>query len=201
MKKFSKTTAIVLSVILFVCLGIGFVLSFVPIQFSKSKYVSLWNAMNVSTDMTGGIYGEYKITTENPSEKDIVDTVSLIRGVFEEDGYKNVNVYATGNSKVRIELSYPNGDESISDAYARLANVGAGAFSLRSTNGQESSSTGSTETQVEDITLEGSKYVDEVRVYTNNDQKYISIIFTEEGVEKTFIVNLYTGEGNVFDIV
>ena len=29
----------------------------------------------------------------------------------------------------------------------------------------------------------------------------VEIIFTEEGVEKTFIVNLYTGEGNVFDVV
>ncbi len=29
----------------------------------------------------------------------------------------------------------------------------------------------------------------------------VEIIFTEEGVEKTFIVNLYTGEGNIFDVV
>jgi len=205
MKKFSKTTAIVLSVILFVCLGIGFVLSFVPIQFSKSKYVSFWNTMNVSTDMAGGMYGEYTITSENPTEKDIVDTVSLIRGVFEEDGYKNVNVYATGNSKVRVELSYPNGNESISDAYSRLTAVGAGSFSLRSTNGQESSSSGSS-TPVEEIVLEGSKYVKEVKVYTNNDQKYISVIFNKEGkvkyeelckaVQSTGSIYLFLGDYN-----
>ena len=29
----------------------------------------------------------------------------------------------------------------------------------------------------------------------------VEIIFTEEGVEKTLIVNLYTGEGNIFDVV
>ena len=29
----------------------------------------------------------------------------------------------------------------------------------------------------------------------------VEIIFTEEGVEKTFIVNLYTGKGNIFDVV
>ena len=200
MKKFNKTTAIVLSVILFVCLGIGFVLSFVPIQFSKSKYVSFWNTLNVSTDMAGGVYGEYTITTENPSEKDIVDTISLIRGVFEEDGYKNVNVYATGTSKVRVELSYPNGDESISDAYSRLAAVGAGAFSLRSKSDTDTSST------VEAMTLEGSLYVDKVKVYTNNDQKYISIIFNKEGrakyeelckaVASTGSIYLYLGDYN-----
>ena len=174
MKKFNKNTAIVLSVIMFVVLAVGFVLSFVPIQFSKHKYVSFWNTMNISTDMAGGMYGEYKITTENPSENDVIETVALIRNVFEKDGYKNVNVYATGNSKIRIEISYPNGDESIATAYSKLSAVGAGAFSLRS------------EQEVKDTTLivEGSKYVDEVKVFTNNDQKYISVIFTEAGEEK-----------------
>ena len=173
MKKFNKNTAIVLSVIMFVVLAVGFVLSFVPMQFSKHKYVSLWNTVNVSTDMAGGMYGEYTIKTENPSESDIVETVSLIRNVFEKDGYKNVNVYATGN-KVRVELSYPNGDESIATAYSKLAAIGAGAFSLRS------------EQEVKDTTLivEGAKYVDEVKVFTNNDQKYISVIFTKAGEEK-----------------
>lgn len=203
MKKFSKTTAIVLSVILFVCLGIGFVLSFVPIQFSKSKYVSFWNTMNVSTDMAGGMYGEYTIKTENPTEKDIVDTVSLIREVFEEDGYKNVNVYATGSSKVRVELSYPNGNESISDAYSRLTNIGAGAFSLRSTNGESSSSSSSSSTKVEDIVLDGSKYVKEVKVYTNNDQKFISIVFNKEGQVKyeelcTAVNEAASGAGSIY---
>lgn len=192
MKKFNKNTAIVLSVIMFVVLAVGFVLSFVPIQFSKQKYVSLWNTVNVSTDMAGGMYGEYTIKNENPSESDIVETVSLIRNVFEKDGYKNVNVYATGN-KVRIELSYPNGDESIATAYSKLSAVGAGAFSLRS------------EQEVKDTTLivEGAKYVDEVKVFTNNDQKYISVIFTEAGeakykelCQKTQTIYLVLGDYN-----
>ena len=69
MKKFNKSTAIVLSIIMFVVVAVGFVLSFVPIQFSKQKYVSLWNTINVSTDMAGGVYGEYTITTETPTKE------------------------------------------------------------------------------------------------------------------------------------
>lgn len=182
MKKFSKTTAIVLSVIMFLVLGIGFVFSFVPIKFSKSKFVSLSGTINISSDMVGGLYGEYNVKNEEPSENDIIQTVSLIRGVFEEDGYKNVNVYAVGKKKVRIELSYPNGDETFATSYAKLKNVGAGAFSLSNVN--PSSSTSSSESTVEELTLEGSKYVKEVRVSTNNDQKYISVIFNEEGKVK-----------------
>ena len=182
MKKFNKSTAIILSAIMFVVLAIGFVFSFVPIQFSKSRFVSVSGTINITSDMVGGMYGEYNILTEDPSQSDIIQTVSLIRGVFEEDGYKNVNVYAVGSKKVRVELSYPNAEETFASSYNKLKNIGAGAFSLSNVNPSSSgSSSGSTVTA---LTLEGSEYVKEVRVSTNNDQKYISIIFNEEGKVK-----------------
>lgn len=183
MKKFNKSTAIVLSIIMFVVLAIGFVFSFVPIQFSKGKFNSLYGTLNISTDMVGGLYGEYEITTENPTESDIIDTISLIRGVFENDGYKNVNVYAVGTKKVRVELSFPNGDESFSTSYSKLKNVGAGAFSLSNIDPTASSSS-SSETEQDPITVEGSKYIQKVTVSTNNDQKYITIKFNKEGQKK-----------------
>lgn len=185
MKKFGKTTAIILSVLMFVVLAIGFVFSFVPIQFSKGKFNSLSGTINISTDLVGGMYGEYNITTENPTEKDIISSVSLIREVFEEDGYKNVNVYAVGNKKVRIELSFPNGDESFATSFSKLKNVGAGAFSISNVNpSSSSSSSSSSDSKTETITLEGKDYVKEVRVSTNNESKYISIIFNAEGKKK-----------------
>lgn len=183
MKKFSKSTAIVLTVLMFVILAIGAVFSFVPIQFSAGKFNSLSKTLNISSDLVGGMYGEYNITTENPTNNDIIETISLVRHVFEEDGYKNVNVYAVGKKKVRIELSFPNGDESFSTSYSKLKNVGAGAFSLSSVDPTSSSSSSSTST-TEPITVEGSKYVKEVTVSTNNDSKYITIKFNKEGKVK-----------------
>lgn len=177
MKKFNKNTAIILSILMFVIIAIGFVFNFVPIQFKNSRFNSLSKTINISTDLVGGLYGEYDITSENPTEKEIVDSVSLIREVFEEDGYKNVNVYAVGNKKVRIELSFPNGDESFATSYSKLKNVGAGAFSISTINPSSSSSSGT------EITLLGSQHVKEVKVSTNNDQKYISIVFNDEGKE------------------
>ena len=174
MKKFSKKSAIILTVLLVVVLAVGFVFSFVPIQFGKHKFVSLSNTINVSTDLVGGMYGEYNITTENPTENDIVSTVSLIREVFEEDGYKNVNVYSVGNKKVRIELSYPAGESSYVTAYSKLGNVGTGAFSLASTSSEEEGT----------ITIAGSKGVKDIKVYTNNDAKYITINFNDDGKAK-----------------
>ena len=78
MKKFNKSTAIVLSVVMFVCLIVGFLVSFIPMNFKSGKYVSIWNTINVSTDMRGGVYGEYNIKTENPSENDIIETFELV---------------------------------------------------------------------------------------------------------------------------
>ena len=173
MKKFTKKTAIFLSIIVFVVLVLGTVLSFVPMTFGSKTFVSLSKSINISTDLVGGMYGEYNISTENPTESAIIDSISKIRDVFEEDGYKNVSVYAVGRSKVRVELSYPNGDETFSSSYSKLANVGQGAFSIRSTQSLEDTS----------IVLEGKDHISKVTVSTNNDTKYISIMFNQEGQE------------------
>lgn len=180
MKKFNKNTAIILSILMFVVLAIGFVFSFVPIQFSKGKFVSLSKSVNISTDLVGGLYGEYNITTESPSQNDIIDSVSLIREVFEDDGYKNVNVYAVGNKKVRIELSFPNGSETFQTAFSKLTNVGTGAFAISTVDPTSSSS----ETETKEVTLEGAKCVKEVNVYTQDGGKYISVVFNKAGKEK-----------------
>lgn len=182
MKKFNKNIAIFLSIMMFVVLAIGFVFSFVPIQFSKSKFISLSKTINISTDLVGGMYGEYNITTEDPTQKDLVDSVALIREVFEDDGYKNVNVYAVGNKKVRVELSFPNGDETFATAYTKLGNIGAGAFGISTIN--PSSSTSTSEESTTEVNLEGHKYVKEVNVFTQDNGKYISVVFNKAGVEK-----------------
>ena len=182
MKKFNKNTAIILSILMFVVLAIGFVFSFVPLQFSNGKFVSLSKTINISPDLVGGMYGEYNITSENPSEKDLIESVSLIREVFEDDGYKNVNVYSVGNKKIRVELSFPNGADTFEEAYTKLANVGTGAFSISTVN--PSGSTSTSETEAKEVVLEGSKYVKEVNVFTQDNGKFISVVFNKAGKEK-----------------
>ena len=115
MKKFSKNTTIVLSVIICLFLVVGFIFSFVPMTFGSKTYTSLFKSINVSSDLMGGMYGEYDITTEDPSNKDLINSMARIKEVFEKDGYKNVNVYTVGNKKIRVEVSYPTGTKSYSD--------------------------------------------------------------------------------------
>ena len=171
MKKFKKSTAITFSVILSILLVVGFILTFVPMTFGSKTYVSLTGSFNISSDITGGLYGEYDIKTENASKSDIVDSMAIIKDVFEENGFKNINVYAVGNSKIRAEVSYPKGDSTYSTVYNQLASVAAGAFSLRST--QELSDTS--------IVLDGAKHVKEVKIFTYNDTKSLAVVFNDEG--------------------
>lgn len=174
MKKFKKSTAIALIVVLGILLAVCSVISFVPMTFGSKTFVSLSGSLNISSDITGGLYGEYDIVTENAKKSDIVESMAIIKDVFEENGYKNANVYAVGNSKIRVEVSFPKGDDTYTSVYSQLSSVASGAFSLRSTYELSDSS----------IVLNGAECVKEVTISTNNNTKNMSVVFTDEGKEK-----------------
>jgi len=193
MKKFKKSTAIVLSVIIGLVLVVGMVLSFVPIRVGAKKFVSFSGAMNISSDITGGIYGEYQITSKDPTKAEMVQSMQIIQDVLDESGYKNINIYAIGKSKIRVEVSYPTGDDTYEGVYGLLSGVPAGQFKL----------TSSQEIKEDTIVLEGHKHVKKIKVFTNNDTKNMSIIFNEEGekvyeelCKKTSTIYLNLGEYN-----
>lgn len=174
MKKFKKSTAIVVSVILSIILVVGVLLSFVPMKFGTKKWESFSGTLSMSSDITGGLYGEFKIKTENASEEDIIASMGKIKDVFEADGYKNVNVYALGNDKIRVETGYSRSSRTYAETYNKLASVAVGAFSLRTTYEIEEST----------VSVSGSECVKEVKVYTNNNINYISVKFNKEGVKQ-----------------
>jgi len=173
MKKFKKSTAIVFSVIVCVLIVVGFVLSYIPMTFGANTFVSFSGTLNISSDITGGMYGEYNITSENPSDADILNSMTSIKEVFDENGYKNVNVYCVGKTKIRVEVSYPSGDTTFAKTYQLLSNVGSGAFSLRNEYTLSEKS----------IVVDGAECVDKITVFTNNSTKYLSIHFNKQGQE------------------
>jgi len=194
MKKFSKKTTIWLSVIICFILVAGFIFSFVPMTFGSKTYNSLFKTINVSSDVMGGMYGEYDITTENPSEKDLLNSMARIKEVFETDGYKNVNVYTVGKSKIRIEVSYPTGSKTYASVYSDLSAVSAGKFLLSDKN----STTDDTA-----VVVDGAECVSEIKVFTNNGTNYISVMFNEKGqeaykklCEKTTTIYMHLGTYN-----
>ena len=194
MRKFNKSTSIALSIIICLVLVIDFLFSFVPMTFGSKTFVSFLGSVNVSSDLAGGMYGEFDITTENPTEKELVDSMARLKEVFENDGYKNVNIYTIGSSKLRVEVSYPKGSKSYADVYSALSNITTGSFYLN---------TASSKGGEGDIVVEGSKCVESVKVFTNNSTNYISIMFNDYGkeqykalCEKTSTIYLHLGTYN-----
>ena len=101
--------------------------------------------------------------------------MAQIKKVFEDDGYKNVNVYSVGDKKIRVEVSNPTGAKTYSDVYSDLSAISSGKFYL-SSKGSSDSSSSSTNTS-EPVVVNGNECVKEVKIFTNNNIKYISIIF------------------------
>lgn len=171
MKKFNKTTAIVLSVIMSVVLVVGLIFTFIPMNFGTKKWESFSNSISFSSDLTGGLYGEFNIKTENASNKDIVASMEKINDVFEGAGYKNINVYSIGGKKIRVEAGNSKSSRTYAETYNKIASLGAGAFSLRTTYELEETT----------ISVLGKDTVKGVDVYTNNNINYMSIKFNKEG--------------------
>ena len=179
MKKFNKGAKITLTVILGVLLVVGFLLCFVPMTVGANTFVSFSRSLKVSSDMTGAMYGEYDIientvTKQLPTESEIVSSMNKIKDVFDENGYKNVEVYAIGESKIRVEVSYPTESSSYATTYQLLSNVGTGMFSLRNEYSR-------TENSVE---VFGYNSVSKVSVFANNGTNYLRIEFNDYGKEQ-----------------
>lgn len=174
MKKLNKNTAIIVSIALAIVMVLGILFCYVPITSGASRFLSLSGAVKVSADMTGGVYGEYDIVTENPTTEELVNSMEKVKKVFEENGYKNVNVYTIGKSKLRVEVGYPRGSKSYADAYSDLSVVAGGAFFL--SNAYEAD-------KEDAVIVNGHECVEKVKVFTNNDTKYVSVIFNEKGQE------------------
>ena len=174
MKKFNKNTAIILSVVLGIVLVFGLIFSFVPMKFGDKTWVGLSNSINVSSDIVGGVYGEFEIKTEAPSRADIEQSKGIIREVLAESGYKNVNVYDIAGEKIRVELSYPKGANTYEDVVGSLQKLTSGKFALQSA----SSVTDDT------VVVDGAACVDSVVLKTNNNIMSVSVNFNSYGIEQ-----------------
>ena len=174
MKKFNKSTAIFFTIFVCVLLVAGFLFSFVPVKVGNKTFLSLSGTINYSSDIVGGMYGEYEITTENPSQKTLVSSMEKVKRVFEEYGYKNVNVYSMG-SKLRVEMGYPRKNKTYAYAYSELSVVSGGAFFLSGAYEADATDT---------VVVSGSECVEKIEVFTNNATKYISIYFNKKGQEE-----------------
>ncbi len=177
MKKFSKQTAIILSIILGFVLIVGLVFSFVPMNFGNKTWVGFSNSINTSSDIVGGIYGEFEVKSEEYTEADILKTQSIISEVLGDCGYKNASVKTIKSStgeKFRAELSYPKGASSYSDVITDLQRITSGKLVLLDTSSQTDTS----------VVVNAPEAVESVSYTTEQNIMSIIINFNDEGAKQ-----------------
>ncbi len=174
MKKFSKQTAIILSIVFSFVLVVGLIFSFVPINFGNKTWVGLSNSINVSSDIVGGIYGEFEIKTEEASREQIENSKSIMRDVLKESGYSNANVYDIAGEKIKVELSYPKGSTTYQDVTSALSIFTSGKLYLIDASALDSAT----------VRVDASECVESVTHEMQNNVMTISVKFNSAGIEQ-----------------
>ena len=170
MKTFKKKPAIALIIVLSIVLIVGAIFAFIPMQFGHNSYKSFAGAIRVGNDFSAGMYAEYDIAPDGAAgTNDINKSISQIKNVLSEKGYASTNVYAVGDEKIRVEVSYENGGSNFRNAYSLLKAVGVGAFELRSSSNED------------DTYVIGSKHISDVEISTYTSSTFVTLKFNNDG--------------------
>ncbi len=110
-KNRSKMLIIFLTLILIVGLVASFVNFTYPFSINgvKYKYSSFANELVLGSDISSGVLFEYQANTRSEADKDNYDalmtnTISGLRDILEDSGFKNSTVTRNGDTGIRIEV-------------------------------------------------------------------------------------------------
>lgn len=173
MKPIRKKSAITTLIIIALVVVIGAVFAFVPMTFGNTTYKSFAGAIRIGNDFNSGMYAEYDIKNAGEvGEADMNKAITEIKTIISEKGYSSTNVYSISGSKIRVEVSYSNGEDPIRQANSLLQAVGVGKFELRSSS------------SVDDTFIIGSKHISGVSIKTySNNSVMVNLEFNDAGVE------------------
>ena len=188
MKKYTKKTAIILSIVLSFVLVVGLLFSFVPMTFGNKTWVGLSNSINISSDILGGFYGEFEIASEDPTRDDIEQSKTIIRNVLGEQGYKNAKVSDIAENKIRVEVSYARLKENYSKVQSNLEVLTTGKFRLQSASSIDEKT----------LLVDGTEHIKELKIEVSSSAA-LKITFNDAGVEAyKALCNSVASSGNIY---
>ena len=164
-----KSAKIYIALILIVAI-VGTLFAFVPMQFGNTTFTSLLGTINISADLSDGMYAEYDIEGEFTTEQ-INGSIQKIKDVLVEEGFASTDVFAINNKKLRVEIGYPRTISAIGEAYSVLNSVGVGSFELRSSSKED------------DTFIMGNKHISNVSIKTSSGSTLVVLEFNDAGVE------------------
>jgi len=170
MKPTKKKTAKIYIALILILAVVGTLFAFVPMNFGNTSFTSLLGTINISADLSDGMYAEYDIEGESSTEQ-INSSIQKIKDVLVDEGFASTDVFAINNKKLRVEIGYPRTLSAISEAYSVLNSVGVGSFELRSSSSED------------DTFIVGNKHIKNVSIKSSGGSTLAVLEFNEAGVE------------------
>lgn len=191
MKNIGKINAIIISSIIALVMIFGVLLSFVPMHLGNKDYESFAGALSESTTINAGMSVEYTIK-ESGEEKDVKKSISLLKEIINDYGYKSATVYLKGTDKIRVDLNEPVLVSERSSTESFLSTLASGKLEFKNQN-DASASLEVGEGETVDPTLiiiDASKHIDKISKIHYSQASGIKIDFNKEGK------NLYSASVN-----
>lgn len=191
MKNIGKIKAIIISSIIALIMVFGVVMSFVPMHLGNKDYESFAGALSESTTISAGMSVEYTIK-ESGEEKDVKKSISLLKEIINEYGYKSATVYLKGTDKIRVDLNEPVIVSERSSTESFLNALASGKLEFKNQN-DASASLEVKEGETVDPTLiiiDASKHIEKISKIHYSQASGIKIDFNKEGK------NLYSASVN-----
>ena len=188
MKPIKKKSALITLIVVSLVIVLGAIFAFVPMTFGNTTYKSFAGAIRIGNDFNSGMYAEYDIKDAGEvSEADINKSITDIKTIISEKGYSSTNVYAIDGSKIRVEVSFSNGQDPIRQANTLLQAVGVGKFELRSSS------------SADDTYIVGSKHISGVTISNYTSYTYVTLEFNDAG--KTAYQGLLDASNTIYVVM
>ncbi len=169
-RKSNKSAIIVVFTII---IAIAAIFSFVPMKFGGTTYTGVWGAINMSSDIYSGVYGEYYISGD-ATESQITSSMAKIKSVLQEEGYQSCSVQSINGEKIRVEIGYPQTvTNTLQSAYTLLTNVAVGSFEFRSAS-----------SGTDYVAVTSADHIKKMSIADYNGTTYLVIKFNSDGEKK-----------------
>lgn len=173
-KKRAKINFVLTSILLAIALVLCFAQFKMP--FSNDNYNGMFNSISATNDLKSGYSAVYEITSEDVTNDDVEETISIMRNIIAAQGIDNSSVYKQGNY-IRAEVQ---ATKSSADVLAILGD--SKSFFISETDKETL-----TEEELGDYDLTGKDIKNayaSTYVYMNQTQNGVTIEFTENGARK-----------------
>lgn len=191
MKNLGKVKAIIISSIIALVMVAGLLLTFVPMHLGSKDFESFAGALSKSTTISGGMSVEYTIK-EAGDDKQLKESISLLKDIINDYGFKSATVYKKGEDKLRVDLNEPVLVSQRSVVEEFLGNLAQGKLEFKNQDDVHASMTPKEGEELDPnlIILDASTHIEKISKIHYSQASGIKIDFNKEGK------NLYSAAVN-----